>query len=99
MAIQATATIRATCDANTGVTPGDFGFEPVVCDGHVGLRDFVDARGFLRHYCPATGHREQVLGRFGICGTCAKPGIKPPHVASTRCESGGREHCSCDVCF
>lgn len=23
----------------------------------------------------------------------------PPHDASDRCESGGRSHCSCDVCF
>lgn len=23
----------------------------------------------------------------------------PPHFASTRCESGGYNHCSCDTCF
>lgn len=25
--------------------------------------------------------------------------MKPPHFASLACESGGRTHCACDVCF
>ena len=31
------------------------------------------------------------------CDLCESPG--PPHDASPNCESGKREHCSCDVCF
>ena len=26
-------------------------------------------------------------------------GFHPPHNASPRCESGGKNHCSCDICF
>lgn len=35
------------------------------------------------------------------CPTCdADPdGFRPYHDASLRCESGGRPHCSCGVCF
>lgn len=39
----------------------------------------------------------------GTCPTCDADrqtrGPKPPHGASARCESGGRNHCSCDRCF
>lgn len=38
----------------------------------------------------------------GSCPTCqalAKGEMCPPHDASPRCESGKRNHCSCDVCF
>lgn len=48
----------------------------------------------------------QYLRRYictdGSCPTCEglKPGEDaPPHDASVRCESGRRNHCSCDVCF
>lgn len=36
------------------------------------------------------------------CGTCAMTtpgGFQPSHDASTRCSSGGRNHCSCNSCF
>ncbi len=34
------------------------------------------------------------------CSICRSPNLlKPPHYASSGCESGGRTHCSCDVCF
>ena len=36
------------------------------------------------------------------CTYCAahKPGeMMPPHDASSRCESGKRNHCTCDTCF
>lgn len=38
------------------------------------------------------------------CKTCESirdndRGFGPPHVASDRCESGKRPHCSCDRCF
>lgn len=35
------------------------------------------------------------------CATCADPAQKhgPPHVPSRHCQSGGRPHCSCGVCF
>lgn len=37
------------------------------------------------------------------CETCQhikqEGGYGPPHFASERCESGRRDHCSCDTCF
>ena len=37
---------------------------------------------------------------FENCHTCQDyNGDGPPHFASIRCESGGYNHCSCDVCF
>lgn len=34
------------------------------------------------------------------CSFClAHDGEGPPHSASSRCESGKHNHCSCDVCF
>ena len=36
------------------------------------------------------------------CSYCAKfkPGaMMPPHDASPNCESGRRNHCTCDTCF
>lgn len=46
---------------------------------------------------PPPGHHrdEKVPG----CPLCAETGVVPPHYASRWCESGGREHCTCDVCF
>lgn len=38
----------------------------------------------------------------GSCPTCneLRPGeMCPPHDASARCESGRRNHCSCDTCY
>lgn len=38
----------------------------------------------------------------GTCRTCealARGEMCPPHDASPRCESGKRNHCSCDICF
>lgn len=35
------------------------------------------------------------------CQVCNEypPDEGPPHDASPRCESGRREHCTCDICF
>lgn len=33
------------------------------------------------------------------CWVCDVPGMKPPHDASGRCESGAKQHCSCEICF
>ena len=37
------------------------------------------------------------------CAYCeqiaSEGGFGPSHVASERCESGHREHCTCDTCF
>ena len=33
-----------------------------------------------------------------ICG-CDPEAFAPPHFASAHCESGKRNHCSCDRCF
>ena len=38
-----------------------------------------------------------------VCSTCeqikAEGGFGPRHNASRRCESGGYNHCTCDICF
>ena len=47
----------------------------------------------------------ELLGAFGqpnpSCPTCVKfkGQMMPPHNASSKCESGGYSHCSCDICF
>lgn len=36
------------------------------------------------------------------CAACVRNGkgaFAPSHDASTRCQSGGRPHCTCDACF
>jgi len=35
------------------------------------------------------------------CQDCKEKGetLMPPHFAKLRCESGGKEHCTCDICF
>jgi len=33
------------------------------------------------------------------CAAIGKGGFGPPHDASDSCESGKREHCTCDTCF
>jgi hypothetical protein len=33
------------------------------------------------------------------CPTCKRGETLPPHYPSQKCESGGRAHCACDVCF
>lgn len=38
----------------------------------------------------------------GVCSTCDQfrgETLKPPHMAASGCESGKRDHCTCDVCF
>jgi hypothetical protein len=37
----------------------------------------------------------------GECASCDEfgTGMGPSHDASARCESGKREHCSCNACF
>lgn len=48
------------------------------------------------------GDVREFVGRKHLdtdCPVCARGGMMPPHNASPRCESGGHEHCSCDVCF
>lgn len=53
------------CEARTGVTPGDFGFQPVRCDQTRGLRTLVDGAGKAHHFCPAAGHAENVAIKNG----------------------------------
>ena len=33
------------------------------------------------------------------CRECEDVMFGPPHNANPRCESGGHNHCSCDMCF
>lgn len=40
------------------------------------------------------------VSRVDDCPTCVAGGsFAPPHEASSRCESGRRNHCSCSACF
>lgn len=58
-----------------------------------------------RVYDEALEESRRIQGDFydraraaGVCPGCLdKNG--PRHDASSRCESGGRNHCTCDVCF
>jgi len=48
----------------------------------------------------ARGHKAPV----GKCAYCdhqrqLKAEFHPSHRASQRCQSGGRNHCTCDTCF
>lgn len=46
--------------------------------------------------------RRYILPWAAGCVTCAQhmPGeMMPPHDPSPRCESGKRQHCTCDICF
>lgn len=61
-AIKAT---RPTCSARTGEAPSTHGFSPLWCNRVIGVREFVDRNGDLRHYCAAPGHKEAVIGRYG----------------------------------
>jgi hypothetical protein len=38
---------------------------------------------------------------IAACAYCQenKGVMHPPHFASSRCESGKRNHCTCDICF
>lgn len=33
------------------------------------------------------------------CMDCMDDSMMPSHNASSRCQSGGRSHCTCDTCF
>lgn len=57
------------------------------------LLDSVSGRPRRRHAAP-----------LGECKYCdgerqRQNAFFPPHDASHRCESGKREHCTCDTCF
>lgn len=65
---------------------------------------------FITNHTPVLALDDGVVK---VCSTCSKPWpceeacvicaetglLKPPHDASPRCRSGGREHCTCDTCF
>jgi len=38
-------------------------------------------------------------GKCSYCDEHRGDGMMPPHAASANCESGKRNHCTCDVCF
>lgn len=45
--------------------------------------------------------RQRLRGNCPTCEKAMKEGntFHPPHDPSPNCESGGRAHCTCDVCF
>lgn len=51
---------------------------------------------------PPAPARRYILPWAAGCVTCSQhmaSEMMPPHDASPRCESGKRNHCTCDVCF
>lgn len=111
----AVATLAPTCEARVGFYPGEYGESPLWCSARIGLTVWEDSRGqthrACRHHVDGLQHRypEQTPARAALdvgiavfdrndpCPRCGRGG--PPHNASPRCESGGRTHCSCEVCF
>lgn len=109
-----TVATRPTCEATLSdrfrISASGVGFDAVPCGQTVGVATFTDATRAERHACSREGHRANVERRFGVapraprglrvagCAGC-RDGGGPPHEASPRCESGRRNHCSCDVCF
>jgi len=63
--------------------------------GKQGHEDYLltNPRGWLGH---GEAHTMEV-----VCPTCIAQGsgMGPSHNASRRCESGRRDHCTCDTCF
>lgn len=49
-------------------------------------------------FCQQCGLRLTRGATVPGCTTCSRD-FSPAHFASTRCESGGHTHCSCDACF
>lgn len=109
-----TVATRPPCEATLPdrfrIRASGVGFDAETCGQTVGVATFADAAGIERHACSRDGHRANVERRFGVatrtprgllvagCPGCRDEG-GPPHEASPRCESGGRDHCSCDACF
>lgn len=38
-------------------------------------------------------------GECAYCDQCRTDSMMPSHTASSHCESGKRNHCTCDACF
>jgi hypothetical protein len=54
------------CSANSsGRASTDWGEAHLPCNTTRGLRSMIDARGEVRRFCGALGHRENVERRFG----------------------------------
>lgn len=67
---------------------------------NLGPESLAVVLGILNQHKPKRHHK---VG-FGNCATCdheraADNDFHPPHDASPNCESGHRNHCSCDICF
>ena len=53
------------CEASTGKRFTGWGWEPVQCHQWRGLRTFIDANGREHAFCPASGHLQELVRRFG----------------------------------
>jgi hypothetical protein len=69
-------------------------------------RDAREATELLESLQPTVDalHRERAIAAGTIaegCTYCEQhwPGMMPSHTASPRCQSGRRNHCTCDTCF
>ena len=67
----------------------------------IGQRDFfVCPCGWSSDRVSDGGERQARDHERENCSFCQQHGTDgPPHFASSRCESGRRNHCSCDTCF
>lgn len=73
-----------------------------VFDGDAEVERFpnrVNAERYIAH--PPSRRTWALAGQCLYCDEHRRRGDKflPPHDASERCESGKRNHCTCDVCF
>jgi len=60
----------------------------------------LEALGTLDRTCPVCAPAvRDVIARFEPDGTPTPSRMMPRHRASRGCESGRRDHCSCDTCF
>jgi uncharacterized OB-fold protein len=50
---------------------------------------------------PMSDELAEEMGKCSYCVRCLRTGDKyfPRHNASMNCESGGDNHCSCDICY
>ena len=104
------ATLAPTCEARVGFGPGEWEPMPLWCNATVGLTTWTDSSGqthrACRHHVAGLRYRYPEATQFSVyvsrdamipCAACVEGG--PPHYASPKCESGARNHCSCDRCF
>lgn len=80
-----------------------FGEAPVIDSGnppgHGQFRITCRTCAITTHYDVKPKIRRQHVENCVFCAKFKATDFFPPHDASDRCESGKRNHCTCDTCF